>query len=439
MHEAQSSLPEGHRDEARRHCGHAMETVQTVVDAVRQFFDTLAPPFYELPPYVDRIMLDECQPALGPGSETWRAAGELRETIQSLGEDIEALAEKLTDSEEAPPDMAELATDLRAQVGQLREFSEAIEFVLIAEAENFVYWLERTTRPRATFHSLHAAPLQTGSYIRDFFLNSKQCVVFTSATLQVDGQFDYALERIGAESLGSDRLQCVAVGSPFDYDAQSLIGVTTFLPDPGGRRDTAYDTELASFLVELLQRTRGRAMVLFTSYSLLNSVYEIIRDPLERAGIPVLAQGHGGGRETLTSMFRADPFSVLLGTRSFWEGVDIAGDTLSCLVLTKLPFHVFTDPVVRGRTDYLRSIGRDAFLHYTLPEAVISFRQGAGRLIRRRTDTGVVVVTDRRLVTKAYGRRFLNSVLTPHRVFRTREEALATVSGFFERRQPEPE
>jgi ATP-dependent DNA helicase DinG len=124
---------------------------------------------------------------------------------------------------------------------------------------------------------------------------------------------------------------------------------------------------------------------------------------------------------------------VLLGTRSFWEGVDISGETLSCLVLTKLPFHVFTDPLVRGRTEYLRSIGRDPFNHYTLPEAVISFRQGAGRLIRRRTDMGVVINTDRRLVTKGYGRSFLSSLPTRHEVFRYRQEALRAVSEFLER------
>jgi Rad3-related DNA helicase len=147
----------------------------------------------------------------------------------------------------------------------------------------------------------------------------------------------------------------------------------------------------------------------------------------------VLAQGHSGSVEAITSLFRDVTSSVLLGTRSYWEGVDISGETLSCLVLTKLPFHVFTDPLVRGRTEYLRTLGKDPFEQYTLPEAVISFRQGFGRLIRSRTDTGVVVVTDRRLATKAYGRTFLNSLPTRHQVWRTPEEALDAVRNFCER------
>ena len=147
----------------------------------------------------------------------------------------------------------------------------------------------------------------------------------------------------------------------------------------------------------------------------------------------MLAQGHSGSREEITSVFRGETSSVLLGTRSFWEGVDISGEALSCLVLTKLPFHVFTDPLVRGRTEYLRNLGRDPFMHYTLPEAVISFRQGFGRLIRSRTDVGVILVADRRLVTKGYGRIFLSSLPAKHRVFKTREQALKEISAFFER------
>jgi len=323
--------------------------------------------------------------------------------------------------------------NLRAQVERLRQVSQAVEFVLKQEDESHVYWLERAPRERRTFYSLHAAPLQIADQMRHFFFDAKRCVILTSATLQVDGSFDYVRERLGADGLPPGRMQVLALGSPFDYDRQALVGVSTFLPDPGGRRDKTFDSELSSFLTDLLQSTQGRALVLFTSYSLLDAVYEGIKEPLERAGIMVLAQGHSGSREAVTSLFRSVTSSVLLGTRSFWEGVDISGETLSCLVLTKLPFHVFTDPLVRGRTDYLRALGRDPFLHYTLPEAVISFRQGFGRLIRNRTDSGVIVVTDRRMVTKGYGRTFLRSLPTRHHVFRDRQEALAATKAFFAR------
>jgi Rad3-related DNA helicase len=409
--------------------GAAMKAVEEVVSAARQFFETLAAPFAELPGDVERVMMRECRPGIGPGSEAWDASQRLRETVRLLGVRIEELAEMLDARKDEAP--GELADDLRAQVARLREACEAAEFVLSQENDDHVYWLERVTREGRSFHSIHAAPLRIGQRMREFFFNAKRCVVLTSATLQADGSFDYVLERLGADTLPPGQVRCMSVGSPFDYARQSLVGVPTFLPDPGGRRDKTFDDELSSFLEDLLRCTRGRALVLFTSYSLLDAVYAAIREPLRRAGIMVLAQGHSGSVEAITSLFRTVTSSVLLGTRSFWEGVDISGETLSCLVLTKLPFHVFTDPLVRGRTEYLLSLDKDPFLHYTLPQAVISFRQGFGRIIRNRTDTGVIVVTDRRLVTKAYGRAFLNSLPTRHRVFRDREEALKAVGEFF--------
>jgi len=418
-------------------CGAAMEAVDGVVEATKQFFELLAAPFEELPRHVERMMLRECEPDVGPGSEAWQAAQQLRASVRELGERIEKLACCLERAEADVPEATTLAADLRAQAARLREGCDAVEFVLKQEEESYVYWLERTTRERRTFHSLHAAPLEVGQFIRRSLLDEKRCVIFTSATLQVDGQFDYMRQRLGAASMPPGRMRCLAVGSPFDYDRQALVGVATFLPDPGGRRDRTYDAELSSFLIDLLKCTRGRALVLFTSYSLLESVYEVVREPLGRAGILVLAQGHSGSREAVTHMFRSVTSSVLLGTRSFWEGVDISGEALSCLVMTKLPFHVFTDPLVRGRIERLRQLGQEPFRHYTLPEAVISFRQGFGRLIRSRSDVGVILVTDRRLATRGYGRSFLNSLPTRHRVFRTRQEALRAVSRFFERAGPQ--
>jgi len=436
MYELSRSLRPSDRETRERLTGlggAVMDAVAEVVESAGQFFEVLAQPFAEFPSYVDRLLLRECQPDLGPGSEVWGAAERLRQTIHAVGDKTENLAEALLAAGESIEAAEELAGDLRAQVGRLREVSQAVEFVLKQEDESHVYWLERTPRERRTFYSLHAAPLQIADQMRHFFFDAKRCVILTSATLQVDGSFDYVQQRLGAAEMPSGRMQVLALGSPFDYDRQALVGVSTFLPDPGGRRDRTFDNELASFLTDLLQSTKGRALVLFTSYSLLDAVYEGIKEPLERAGIMVLAQGHSGSREAVTSLFRSVTSSVLLGTRSFWEGVDISGETLSCLVLTKLPFHVFTDPLVRGRTEYIRALGRDPFLHYTLPEAVISFRQGFGRLIRNRTDTGVIVVTDRRMVTKAYGRTFLRSLPTRHQVFRDRQEALAATKAFFAR------
>ncbi len=428
----QADLPEKTRESLRKAAGQAMEAVDDVVEDCRQFFEMLGEPFEEAPQHVERLGLGVCQPDVGRGSDAWQAVERLGQTIASLAEHVEQVAETFEPAAEEERDTEELVYDLRSALSQLHEATDSARFVLRQQEENFVYWLERTVRQRGTFYSIHAAPVQIGEYVRESFFAERRCVIFTSATLQVSGDFDYMLERLGGDKLPHGRIRCLAAGSPFDYDRQALVGAATFLPDPGGRRDRAFDRELGEFLTDLLQVTRGRALVLFTSYSLLEAVYAAVKQPLERAGIKVLAQGHSGSREAITSFFRSVPSSVLLGTRSFWEGVDIAGETLSCLVLTKLPFHVFTDPLVRGRTAYLRTLGRDPFLHYTLPEAVISFRQGFGRLIRRREDRGVVMVADRRIVTKDYGRSFLDSLPTGHHVLSTPEEALEAVRAFFE-------
>jgi ATP-dependent DNA helicase DinG len=431
MHEANDEcVPAALRDAVTRAAGATMEAVDDVVASTRQMFEVLAEPFHGRPAHQDRILLAECQPDIGDGSEAWHAAGRLRTAVAELGSRLDPVLDALDRAGDELPNLVELAHDLRAALERLRQAADAVTFVLQGQDETFVYWLQRTTRERGTFCSLHAAPVTVGRYVREHFLAQKRTVVLASATLQVDGDFGYTLERLGCDQLPPDRVRCLSVGSPFDYDRQAFVGVTTFLPDPGGRRSKDYDDGLAAFLRDLLVTTRGRALVLFTSYSLLQHAYETLREPLEREGIMVLAQGRTGSREAITALFRAVSASVLLGTRSFWEGVDVAGETLSCLVVTKLPFHVVTDPLVRGRTHYLQTLGHDPFTQYTLPEAVISFRQGFGRLIRRKTDTGVVIVTDRRMVTKPYGQTFVRSLPTGHAVLRSPAEAIHAVDTF---------
>ena len=410
-----------------------IESIGDVVELTRECFETLAGPFEAVPSREVQILLRECRPAVGLDSPTGKAAEALAKCVTRLCGRIQDLSECLEGNAERLSGAQDVVSDLRAQAGALKEAMDALQFVLAQEKEDYVYWLERTRRERQSFYSLHAAPLEIGRFIRGCFFDELRCVTMTSATLRVSGGFSYMRERLGADELDEERMICAGVGSSFDYDRQALVCVPTFLPDAGGQRDLTYDEELSSFLIDLLTATGGRALVLFTSYSLLDNVYERIKGPLEREGTPVLAQGHDGNRATLTTLFREVTGSILLGTQSFWEGVDVAGEALSCLVLTKLPFHVFTEPLVQGRIEYLRAQGKDPFRHYTLPEAVISFRQGFGRLIRHRTDRGVVVVTDRRLATMHYGRNFLRDLPTRHRVFKAKAPLLRAVRQFFER------
>jgi Rad3-related DNA helicase len=376
------------------------------------------------------VLLEECKPPVGPDTEAWQAASALNQAALELNRTLEDIAEELDGLEERSPSAPERAGDVRAQARRLDEATNDVAFLLGQEEPGFVYWLERTQRGNRTYASVHGAPLEVSSEMRNHYLTEKRTVLFTSATMKVGGSFDYMRDRLGAGDIDPGRFECQELGSSFDYDSQTLVGAATFLPDPGGRRDELYDEELASFLIDLLRVTQGRALVLCTAYSLVNSLHDRIKTPLESAGSMVLAQGRDGSREAITEMFRNSTSSVLLGTQSFWEGVDIAGETLSCLILTKLPFHPINDPLVRGRTEHLRQQGRDPFQQYTLPEAIISFRQGFGRLIRHRTDRGVIIVTDRRLATKGYGREFLRDLPTQANFYENRDPLIREVENF---------
>ena len=408
----------------------AVQEIEEVGQAAKEFFRVLDEPFEHLPPYQDRVLLEECKPPVGPETEAWQAASALNQCVLELNRVLEEIAGELEELEERCPSAPERAGDVRAQAQRLDEATNNVAFLLGQEEPGFVYWLEQKQRGNRTFSSVHGAPLEVSSEMRNHYLKEKRTVLFTSATMKVGGSFDYMRERLGAGDIDPARIDCEELGSSFDYDSQTLVGAATFLPDPGGRRDELYDEELASFLIDLLRVTRGRALVLCTAYSLVNSLYEKIKAPLEGAGSMVLAQGRDGSREAITEMFRNTTSSVLLGTQSFWEGVDIAGETLSCLILTKLPFHPISDPLVRGRTEHVREQGKDPFQQYTLPEAIISFRQGFGRLIRHRTDRGVIIVTDRRLATKGYGREFLRDLPTEAHCFEQPDPLIRAVEEF---------
>ncbi|MGC9397676.1 MAG: helicase C-terminal domain-containing protein [Anaerolineae bacterium] len=271
---------------------------------------------------------------------------------------------------------------------------------LIAEpVENAIYWLEEGRNEGPL--SLHMVPLQVGRLVREHLFDKKKSVVLTSATLRVGGTFDYLRQRL--EAWDAEEL---AVGSPFDYASAALFYVVNDSPAPGQH---GYQKTVEETLIDLFRATEGRALVLFTSYSQLRSTAQAITKPLARQKINVYAQGKGNSRAQLLENFRSDERAVLLGTRSFWEGVDIPGEALSCLVIAKLPFDVPSDPIVQARSE----VCGNPFNDYMVPEAVLRFLQGFGRLIRTRTDRGVVAVLDGRLLTKRYGQRFLDSLPGP--------------------------
>ncbi len=247
---------------------------------------------------------------------------------------------------------------------------------------------------------MHDAPLHVGPILSEKLFAAKETVVLASATLSVDGAFDYVRERLGLDSAPVDQ---VRLDSPFDYQRSTLLYLPTDMPEPNER---SYQRALEDAIVDLATATGGRMLALFTSNTALRQTYRAIQEPLEDQDIIVLGQGIDGSRRSLLQRFKEHPRAVLLGTSSFWEGVDIVGEALSVLVIAKLPFAVPTDPVFAARSELFE----DAFTTYAVPQSILKFKQGFGRLIRSRDDRGVVAVLDRRLLTKRYGRLFLNSL-----------------------------
>jgi DNA polymerase-3 subunit epsilon/ATP-dependent DNA helicase DinG len=281
----------------------------------------------------------------------------------------------------------------------LGEARERLQGLVMGADENAIAWFESRNREPVT---LHVVPLQVGPLIQEHLFAKKRSVILTSATLRIEGSFDYLRQRLGVDPEATE----VALGSPFDYPEVALLYVATDVPEP---RTPGYQATIDETLVELFRATQGRALALFTSYSQLRATTDAITAPLAQAGITVLAQGTGTSRAQLLESFRTGERVVLLGTRSFWEGVDVTGEALSCLVIVKLPFDVPDDPIVAARA----ALYEDPFNDFMVPEAVLRFLQGFGRLIRTAADMGIAVVMDRRVLTKSYGRRFLDSLPDP--------------------------
>lgn len=249
---------------------------------------------------------------------------------------------------------------------------------------------------------LHDAPLHVGPLLESKLFAAKETVVLASATLSIDGSFDYVKQRLGLDAAPVDEIQ---LDSPFDYQRSTLLYLPNDMPEPSER---SYQRALEDALIDLATATGGRMLALFTSNTALRQTYRAIQEPLEDQEIVVLGQGLDGSRRSLLQRFKEHPRAVLLGTSSFWEGVDIVGDALSVLVITKLPFAVPSDPVFAARSELFD----DAFTSYAVPQSILKFKQGFGRLIRSKEDRGVVAVLDRRLLSKRYGKLFLGSL--PH-------------------------
>jgi len=320
--------------------------------------------------------------------------------LEAVVDGLERLAGGLDDLEAFDlPDIVDLQAQILGVARQLDEARRQVNQMITKPTPTLVYWLESDANNDRL--RLHAAPLHVGPLVEEHLFHKKESVVLTSATLRTGSTFDFLRERLNAWD--ADEL---AVGSPFDYASSTLVYLVNDIPEPGQQ---GYQRAMEQGMAALFRATEGRALALFTSYSQLRATLRAIRAPLAQAGITVQAQGEGVSRGQLLENFRTGERRVLLGTRSFWEGVDVPGEALSCLAIAKLPFSVPSDPIFAARSETFDQ----PFLDYAVPETILRFLQGFGRLIRTRTDRGVVVVFDRRLLTKSYGSLFIESLPDP--------------------------
>ena len=392
--------------------GKATRFVEDAESAMEQFFDELEVACDELNESQRRTNFNKGKSAAWKELRV-RSAGLIDDSLTlPLQRVREVLSQVREDTEDK--DTAQELAEFNRRIGELRE---AVLMFLSQSSKDHVYWIEKSGKFN-TILSLNAAPIDVAVHLRRRLFRSSSPIILTSATLALSdlhssrlgsmtrNKLDKPLEYFAGQ-IGAEVVNAVQVGSPFNYEKQMKLFIAGKMPDP---RDPEFRDALVSQIRHFVRLTDGGAFVLFTNFKLMRDVAEELKDFFLEQGIECMMQGAGVPRSIMLERFKRDERSVLFGTDSFWQGVDVPGDALRNVIITRLPFMVPDHPLVEAQIEAIEARAGNAFMEFSLPVAVLKFRQGVGRLIRTKSDNGIVVVLDNRVLSKRYGEIFLQSL-----------------------------
>lgn len=368
-------------------------------------------------------------------TESWDRIEELKSALLGTKRRLSDLLGVFTELHtESFPFQDQIHRELISIESDLTNLVNAFEFCLAADDDQHVYWLELPFKRDTNDVTFYAVPLNISELLKQNLYDSLRSAIFTSATLTVSDSYTYFNHRVGLDLVENSNVQTAKLGSPFDYENQIMLGISDYLDDP---RNETFPGQLAELIKETHNNHPTGMLALFTNYSTLNYLYNQLKMHFDSEKVLLLAQGKSGSRTNIINQFREYKDSILFGTDSFWEGIDVPGEALELLLITKLPFDVPTEPLIAARMERIKQEGGNPFADYAVPEAIIKFRQGFGRLIRHKEDIGAVLVCDNRLSRMQYGRHFLDSLPVEARIFHNKDALFEELYNWFAKKKNE--